>query len=218
MAAIRLILREAITAQPRQYRHHQRFPGRQSGGFHNADSRRHPDYCQRLSYDARQWPRHGRVQPIQKSPWHHRGQGNVSYGSSGYDGQAIAQHHRRHREGWLFARRLPLGGAPAAAHHPCQHAYRCRHRLPDALCHQQAPASLRRWISEIVHPCQMKTCWFPAIVPVAYDLGWHAAAGAWRLASSGLPDRCFGKINAKTTLIIFSHGRTLDLVTFIQKA
>jgi hypothetical protein len=64
----------------------------------------------------------------------------------------------------------------------------------------------------------MKTCWFPAIVPVAYDLGWHAAAGAWRLASSGLPDRCFGKINAKTTLIIFSHGRTLDLVTFIQKA
>ena len=218
MAAIRLILREAITLQPRQYRHHRHFPGRQSGGFHNADSRRHSDYCRHLSYDAHQWLQHGRVLPIQKSPLHHQGQDNVSYGSSGYDGQAIGRHHQRHPEGWLFALRLPLAEAQAAAHHPCQHAYRCQHRLLDALCHQQAPASLQRWISEIVHPCQMKTCWFPAIVPLAYDLGCHAALGAGRLAGSSLPDRCFGKVNAKTTLIIFSHGRTLNLVTFIQKA
>ncbi len=170
MAAIRLVLREAVTGRPRQYRHHRRFPARQSGGFHSADSRLHRDCHQRPSYGVRQWPRRGRVRLIRKSPWHHPGQGNVSYGSSGYDGQAKGRRHRRHREGWLFARRLPLEEAQVAAHHPCQHAYRCQHRLLDALCHQQAPASLRRWISEIVHPCQMKTCWFPAIVPVADGL------------------------------------------------
>ena len=39
-----------------------------------------------------------------------------------------------------------------------------------------------------------------------------------RLPGAGLTDWCFGKIDAETTLVIFSHCRTLDLVAFVQEA
>ena len=143
---------------------------RQSGGFHNVDSKRLPDFCQRLSNAAIQWPLPGRALQLRKSPWPLLVLDIVSDAFSGYDAQAIERRHLPPAQavtlgrccGWWQCWQsdiiIPDMGIRTSIGHLMNPCHRPRHAWP------------RHWISRIVSVLiKFRHAWF--LLPVVPAVG-----------------------------------------------